>query len=93
MTAFVVTYVVTQESKRPPIVAAIKDVGNWAMLSATSFAVATESDAQAVFEKLKPLIDDEDNLYVIPLTGPYMGFAPRDVNEWLDNNLPQQAFQ
>ncbi|WP_324007415.1 hypothetical protein [Aeromonas dhakensis] len=60
----------------------------WARLSESSYAIKTDQSPQQVFDKLKPFLDQNDNLYVINLKKPYAGFGPKDVNEWLDNSLP-----
>ncbi len=61
---------------------------SWARLSESSYAIQTNQGPQQVINKLKPFIDQNDNLYVINLKKPYAGFGPKDVNDWLDNNLP-----
>jgi hypothetical protein len=61
---------------------------SWAKLSESSYAIVTDSTPQAVFDRLKPYLDSNDNLYVINLKRPYAGFGPKEVNEWLEKNLP-----
>lgn len=82
-----ITYDLNKEVSRPPIVKEIKDLGSWARLSESSYAVNTSLTAEQVFNKLKPLIDSNDNLYIITLKQPWSGFGPKDVNEWLNKNL------
>jgi len=60
----------------------------WARLSESSYAIKTEQTPQQVFDKLKPYLGQNDNLYVINLKRPYAGFGPQDVNDWLESNLP-----
>lgn len=60
---------------------------SWARLSESSYAISTTSDTQAVFNALKPFLDQNDYLYVITLGGPFRGFGPTVVNGWLENNL------
>jgi len=87
MITYIVTYDLNKETKRPPIVKEIKDLGNWAKLSESSYAISTSLSAQQVYEKLKHLIDNNDNLYVITLKNPYSGFGKKEVNDWLEQNL------
>lgn len=92
MPCYIITYDLNKEVNRPDIVGAIKKFEGWARLSESSYAVSTNLPPNAVFAILKPLLDANDNLYVISLRKPYCGFGPRDVNEWLEKNLPAPAF-
>lgn len=60
----------------------------WARLSESSYAIKTDLTPQLLFDKVKPYIDNNDNLYIINLKRPYAGFGPKGVNEWLEKNLP-----
>ena len=87
MAVFIVTYDLNKEANRPKIVPKIKDIsGVWAKLSESSYAVATDKSAGDVFNFLKPLLDDNDQLYVITLKKPYAGRGSKEVNDWLENN-------
>jgi len=85
--AYVVTYDLNKEATRPPILKDIKDFGSWARLSESSYSISTSLTAHQVYEKLKSHIDSNDQIYIIPLSKPWSGFGPKEVNEWLDNNL------
>jgi hypothetical protein len=87
MSTYIVTYDLNQEATRPPIVETIKEFDRWAKLSESSYAISTAMSVQKVYDVLKPLIDSNDNLYVITLKQPYTGFGPEKVNEWLNSNL------
>lgn len=87
MPAFIVTYDLNNETRRPPIVQTIKDYGSWARLSEPSYAISTWKSADQVKSDLRPMIDSNDQLYVIPLRQPYSGWGPQDVNQWLTDNL------
>jgi hypothetical protein len=86
MAVFLTTYDLNREVVRPDIVGAIDKFDAWARLSESSYAVWASS-ADEIYDALKPLTDDNDYLYVIPLKKPYVGFGPLKVNEWLDNHL------
>lgn len=88
MAVFLVTYDLNKETKRPNIVKAVKDLGPWAKLSESSYAIDVQKTAGDIRESLRPLIDENDQIYVITLRQPYSGFGPEDVNEWLDGRLP-----
>lgn len=85
MAVFLVTYDLNKEAVRPNILSKIRE-WNWAKLSESSYAVEAIS-AKGVYDRLKPLIDDNDNLYVIPLREPYEGWGPKHVHEWLQQKL------
>jgi hypothetical protein len=35
-------------------------------------------------------MDKNDQAYVVNLTKPWMGYGPKEVNEWLDQHLPSR---
>lgn len=88
MAVFIVAYDLNKEVRRPPIVAEVKK-GNWARLSESSYAISTIESVDQVYARFKPLLDDNDNLYVIPLRQPYRGWGPKDVHDWLGTHLPR----
>lgn len=88
MPAYIITYDLNREITRPPLLKQIKDsYPSWAKLSESSYAVSTHETAAQIFDRLKPLIDANDNLYIIPLKKPWAGYGPKEVNEWLDSAL------
>lgn len=88
MPALLITYDLNNETRRPPIVKKIKEAWPmWARLSESSYAVQTHLSPGQVFEQLRPLLDNNDNLYVITLKKPYSGWGPKDLNDWLERNL------
>ena len=59
----------------------------WARLSESSYAIETYETPQQVFDKLRPLLDQHNNLYVINLKKHFVGYGPQDVNDWLEKKL------
>jgi len=89
MAVRLISYDLNKETKRPPIVKRIKETWPaWARLSESSYAVSTADTPKQIFDKLSDLIDSNDNLYVITLARPYYGQGPKDVNAWLESDLP-----
>ncbi|PWK52837.1 hypothetical protein [Pleionea mediterranea] len=89
MAVLLVTYDLNKPGqKHLELLKKIKDFSSWACLSESSYAIKTNASASEVFDALRHYIDDSDTLYVINLKKPYSGFGPKDVNDWLDNNLP-----
>ncbi|MFI2810160.1 hypothetical protein [Microbulbifer sp. JSM ZJ756] len=89
MATLLVTYDLNRETKRPPMLQAIKELanGNWAKLSESSYAIRTNLNAAQVLNALTPFIDQNDNIYIINLKAPWNGFGPQEVNAWLENAL------
>lgn len=88
MATYIVTYDLNREVNRPPIVKRIKEIcSSWAKLSESSYAISLSATPEQVFNQLRPLIDDNDNLYVVTLKKPWMGRGPKEVNDWLESNL------
>lgn len=88
MAALLITYDLNKPGKDyGDVLKTIKEYP-WARLSESCYAIKTEQTPQQVFDRLKPFLDQNDNLYVINLKRPYAGFGPKDVNDWLDSNLP-----
>lgn len=84
MPAFLVTYDLNKEIRRPPIVRRIKAAtGAWAKLSESSYAVGGDVTAAGLYAYLAPLFDRNDQLYIIQLTRPWTGYGNKKVNEWL----------
>ena len=90
MSAYLITYDLNQEVTRPKIVQKIKNsFSTWARLSESSYAIVTSQTVEQVYSILKPMIDGNDFIYVINLTKPYTGFGSKEVNDWLEHNLPR----
>jgi uncharacterized membrane protein len=88
MATYLVTYDLNKEIKRPPIVEKVKSFPGYAMLSESSYAISTPLTVEQVYEAFKPLLDDDDTIYIISLRKPWTGFGLKDVNQWLADNLP-----
>lgn len=84
---YLVTYDLNKETTRPPIVERVKEFDIWARLSESSYAINTPLTVQQVYDYFKPLLDSNDNLYIITLKHPWTGYGPKKVNEWLEDNL------
>lgn len=83
MTLKIVTYDLNYETKRPPIVKEIQALGGWARVSESCYVVSTSKTTQQIFDSLRHLIDDNDNLYVFTLTQEWNGWGPQEVNDFI----------
>ena len=59
----------------------------YAQLSKSSYANLTTEAPQAVYLKISPCLDKNDNLFVITLSRPYSGHGPQMVDNWLAASL------
>jgi len=83
-----ITYDLNKEIVRPNIVGAIKQLGgSWAKLSESSYATNTPLTTEQIYQRLKPLLDANDHIYIITLQQPHSGYGPTEVNQWLAGNL------
>lgn len=89
MAVYIVTYDLNHEVRRPKIVDAVKSYGTWAKLSESSYAIVSGSTPEQVRLHFQPLLDDNDNLFVISLRQPYAGWGGKDVHDWLSQHLPR----
>ncbi len=60
---------------------------SWARLSESSYAINTTQTPSALFDQLRPHMDQNDYLYIITLNKPHRGYGLPNVNDWLDSNL------
>jgi len=87
MAVYIITYDLNKEVVRPNIVKKIKEFGSWARLSESSYAVESSSSPQAIYQSFAPLLDSNDNLFVITLSAPWWGQGPQDVLNWLKQRV------
>lgn len=89
MSVYIVTYDLHKEVKRPPLLDDLKNTfPTYAQLSESSYAIVTQSTANAVYDHLRKHLDGNDTLYVITLRRPYAGQGEPEVNNWLAQFLP-----
>lgn len=86
MNMLIVAYDLNKESKRPPIVEEIKKY-EWARLSESAYAIRTNQSPNDVYERLAGFIDQDDNIYILHIHRPWMGFGRKPVVDWLDKHL------
>jgi hypothetical protein len=67
---------------------ALRDKYDHVKLSESSYAFNTTETPNALYNKLKPLLDENDYIYIITLSRPKMGYHLKSVIAWLEKNLP-----
>lgn len=66
----------------------LRDAYDYVKLSESSYAFNTSETPSTVYNKLKPVIDANDHIWIINLKKPYSGYGPKATIAWLDKNLP-----
>jgi hypothetical protein len=88
MAVYLVTYDLKKETVRPKITDAIHKLDGWAQLSESSYAVVTDDTPEGVYRKLLPLLDENDQLFVMLIRRPWAGQGEAEVKTWLRDQLP-----
>lgn len=86
------SYLITYDLSKPDqnysdVIDIIKNLGDWAKLSESSYAVTSSLNSTQIYGKIKGHLDKNDQLYVIGLHQPWAGYGDRDVNAWLNDHL------
>jgi hypothetical protein len=88
MAVLLITYDLrTPGQNYPDLLKYIKSFA-FARLSESSYAIETNLSPDTVQARVRQLIDANDHVYVVNLKRPYSGFGPKEVNDWLTDNLP-----
>lgn len=88
-------YMITYDLNSPgqnyeDVIQAIKDAstGIWCTSWKSSYLIQSDlTTANAVFEKIKPYIDKNDNILVIEVTDNKQGWLPKEAWEYIDNSI------
>lgn len=59
----------------------IKSLGEWGVLTPTSYLVGTISSPGEVMEKLQPLLGPDDDLWVFTVSAPWAGYGNAEVED------------
>lgn len=88
MAVLLITYDLNRETKRPPLLEAVKEAGiSWCKLSESSYAIETNETPDQIYNKLQVHIDSNDRITIIHLKKPWQGWQSREVIDWLNNRL------
>ena len=94
MSILLVTYDLNRNSEKfdgqnyAGVLKIIREYSN-TRLSESSYAIDTTETPTSIYNKVKPALDKNDNLYVITLSKPDTGFGKKEVNNWLEQHLHQ----
>ncbi len=59
----------------------------WVKLSESAYAISTKESTKTVYGKLETHMDQNDQVYVVNLGNDWSGYGPKDINNWLTQNL------
>jgi hypothetical protein len=87
MSVLLVTYDLKVKGQNYEGILGIVKKYSYTKLSESSYAIDTTESPDTIYEKLKPSLDENDNLYVITLSNPRMGRHIGSVRAWLKEHL------
>lgn len=61
---------------------------NWAKPLESCFLVVTRESAEALYDRLKAELDENDHILVIRICRPHQGWLAKDIHDWINNNVP-----
>lgn len=70
---------------------AIKECGDWWHYLDSTWLIDTRLDAQAVWDRLSPHVDNNDRVLVIGITSDYQGWLPQEAWEWIRSRTAKLA--
>ena len=85
-------YIISYDLKKPDrdytgLFEAIKGFDGWWHYLESTWIVKTGDDPNQIWEKLKPHIDENDNLLIIEAGKERQGWLPKKAWDWIRNNL------
>lgn len=86
-----VLYIVSYDLKKPDrdytgLYNAIKEFGIWWRYLESTWIIKTTESHDKIFEKLRPHIDEDDNLLIIEAGKNYQGWLPQKAWDWIKEN-------
>ena len=65
---------------------AIKNVGTWWHYLNNIWIINTILTAKQISDRLNPLIDKNDHIFIVSINKDYAGWLPRNAWNWLNSN-------
>lgn len=89
MAVLLVIYEMQDEQKRAKMISTLRRRHRILVkLTESAYAVYTPLLPVKVFDEIRSYLEGSDVLYVIPITRPFTGYAPRKSTAWLNDCLP-----
>lgn len=86
-------YLITYDLKKPgqdysKLYDAIKSLGEWIHPLTSTWIVSTSlTSAQAVYDRIRPYIDDSDRLLVVAFSRDHQGWLDKAHWDWINKHL------
>ena len=87
MATYLVSYNLNKETNRPKIVDEVMASAGFAKLGGSDYAISTVETPSQVHTRFKKHLDENDDFYVITLSGPWTGYGPKNVIDWLEGEI------
>lgn len=89
MAVLLVLYEMDDQQKRAKMISTLRRRYRISVkLTETAYAVYTSLLPVKVYDEIRGYLEGDDILYVIPITRPFTGYAPRKSTTWLNDCLP-----
>lgn len=87
-----ITYDLKSRSKNyAPLYDAIKQSSKWWHYLPSTWLVYTADTPDMVWNRLSSLIDKNDRLLIVEVTGNYQGWLPPDAWKWINERFPVRS--
>ncbi len=87
MSCLLITYDLSNPGQKYTKVFDVIKAYPYAKLSESSYAIKTQESPSQIYNRLSSHLDSNDQIYIIAVNEPHMGFGPQSVNQWLNKNL------
>lgn len=89
-------YVISYDLKRPgqnyeALYEAIKSCGLWGRFLGSTWLVDTSLNANGIWDRLAPHIDNNDYFLVIGVTRDYQGWLSQEAWDWINSRQSKMA--
>jgi hypothetical protein len=78
--ALIITFNI-DATRAPAMVEAVKQLGEWGVLTPTSYLVATDMRPGEIMERLHGFVSPQEDLWVITVNAPWAGYGNVEVDD------------
>ena len=87
MTLYIISYDLTQPDRDySGLYGAIEGFNTWWHYLESTWIVKTTDSPDEIFEKLKPYVDENDNLLIVGVGKKHQGWLPKKAWDWINRN-------
>jgi hypothetical protein len=81
-----ISYDLNKEKNYDKLYERIKSYGEYRNILRSTWLVSTSESAQQIHEKLRPLIDSDDRLFISEVTSNFQGWLPKSDGDWINSH-------